>query len=252
MCNNRLQDLKPLFYKECLSIYMRLKDIYKQKRGPKFKLSLIKQILITLFKLKCNLPDRVLECLFKIDHVTISRCILRISQAISSLNIKVALSRVYIVDTTTLRVGKNKTSHTYSGYKHHHGFKYQCIINDAKEIVSISEGLESSIHDKRIFESEYSTVFKSLQTDSIILGDKAYVGLKHFNVVTPSKQNERFYKENKTNAKYFNKRLSSKRIQIEHTFAWLKTYRILSNVYYYTKPKLDMFVKAICNIYNLS
>ena len=43
------------------SIYAFVKIIYQNKRGRKYKVSLVYQIVITLFKLKYNLPDRVLE-----------------------------------------------------------------------------------------------------------------------------------------------------------------------------------------------
>ena len=56
---------------------MKIKSSFKNKLGRKFKVSLIEQISITIFKLKYNLPDRVLEDIFKIDHVTINRIIKR-------------------------------------------------------------------------------------------------------------------------------------------------------------------------------
>ena len=69
------------------SIYMKIKSNFKNKLGRKFKVSLIEQISITIFKLKYNLPDRVLEDIFKIDHVTINRIINRISLYISKFNL---------------------------------------------------------------------------------------------------------------------------------------------------------------------
>ena len=248
----RIQDLKPIFYKQSLNIYMLLKNKLKAKKGPHFKTSLLEQIVLTLFKLKYSLPDRILESLFKIDHVTISRYVLRISKLVSNLNIQLSQGSFYIVDTTTIRIGKDKTAYTFSGYKHHHGLKYQCIINDQKEIVSITDGIESSIHDKHIFETQYQNIFHSLNKQMRILGDNAYVGLRTYNVQTPLRRNELEYKQNKTIAKKSNSELSNKRVQVEHVFAHLKKYRILTNVYYYTKNKLDMFIRAICNLYNLS
>jgi hypothetical protein len=60
------------------SVYMIIKNEFNKKLGRKCKVSLLEQIIITLFKLRYNLPDRIMEDLFKIDHVTISRIILRI------------------------------------------------------------------------------------------------------------------------------------------------------------------------------
>lgn len=61
------------------SIYFFGKNIYKNQRGRKYQVSLLYQIVITIFKLKYNLADRVLESLLGIDNVTISRIINRIS-----------------------------------------------------------------------------------------------------------------------------------------------------------------------------
>ena len=251
MARLKLQDLQALFYKPSVIIFMRLKNMETKRKGPKYKHGLMDQILLTLFKLKYQLPDRVLEALFHIDHVTVSRYITRISREIASLNIRLNSNSYYIVDTTTIRIGKDKNEHTFSGYKHYHGLKYQCIINENKEIVSISEGIESSIHDKKIFETEYQQSFKRLNTKLNVLGDKAYVGLSKYNVITPFKMNEQRFKKDKPNARFNNKQISTKRIQVEHVFATLKQYRILTNPYYYTKEKINIFVKAVCNIYNL-
>ena len=88
---------------------MKIKFNFKNKLGRKFKVSLIEQISITIFKLKYNLPDRVLEDIFKIDHVTINRIINRISLYISKFNLNSKLdNEFYIVDSTTLRIGKDK------------------------------------------------------------------------------------------------------------------------------------------------
>ena len=56
-------------------IYQFIKHKFKDKLGKKYKLSIVEQIVITLFKLKYNLPDRGLEILVHVDHVTISRAI---------------------------------------------------------------------------------------------------------------------------------------------------------------------------------
>ena len=47
------------------SIYMKIKSNFKNKLGRKFKVSLIEQISITIFKLKYNLPDRVCICIYE-------------------------------------------------------------------------------------------------------------------------------------------------------------------------------------------
>ena len=235
------------------SIYAFVKSIYQNKRGRKYKVSLVYQIVITLFKLKYNLPDRVLEKLLDIDHVTISRIVNRISIHIANLRLPKMDNELeyYVVDTTTIRIGKGKKKETYSGYKNYHGIKYQVMCDNNSKIVEVSRGYEASIHDKKVFEQEYKEIKDKINQNLEILGDKAYVGLEEENVKTSSKRNELKYKNNKEKAKKNNKMLNSKRVKIEHIFAHIKNYRILRYGNYYAKNKINILFKAICNLHNM-
>jgi len=198
------------------SLYMIIKNEFNKKLGRKCKVSLIEQIMITLFKLRYNLPDRILEDLFRIDHVTISRIIIRISTYLSKVNINIKdkeSNLFYIVDSTVLRIGKGKNNETYSGYKHHHGVKFQVTINDKSMIEHVSKSYSSSIHDKKLFIKEYKSLMSKINKDLDILGDKGYSGLNEYKVNIPTKRNEVEYKENKNLSKSENKILSSKRIK---------------------------------------
>lgn len=248
-----LNKLKQLFKKNIYSIYLLIKHYFKNKKGRKFKVNLIEQITITLFKLKYSLPDRILETLFNIDHVTISRLVNRISKFISEIKvINDKEAEYYIVDTTTLRIGKGKCKESYSGYKHHHGIKFQVIVDNNSNIVEVSNFYLSSVHDKKIFLKEYKVISEKIDKSLQILADKAYVGLEEFNVITPSKHNELRYRKDKALAKIENKDISTKRIKVEHNFAYLKKFRILNNNVHYSMHKIQTFFKAISNIFNLS
>ncbi len=234
------------------SVYMMIKNEFKKKLGRKCKVSLLEQIMITLFKLRYNLPDRIMEDLFRIDHVTISRIIIRISIYLSKLKISLPKEELYYcVDSTTLRIGKGKNKETYSGYKHYHGVKFQLVIDDKSIIKHISKSYSSSIHDKKLFISEYKNLCTKINKNISILGDKGYSGLKELKVNIPIKRNELKYKENKELVKGENKKLSSKRIKIEHVFAYIKSYRIMQRLNYYSKDKIEILFNSIANIYNL-
>ena len=237
------------------SVYMIIKTEFKKKLGRKCKVSLIEQIIITLFKLKYNLPDRILEDLFHIDHVTISRIILRISLYLSKIKINInnkESNLFYIVDSTVLRIGKGKNKDTYSGYKHHHGIKFQLVINDKNLIEHVSKSYSSSIHDKKLFIAEYKDLCTKINEKLTIIGDKGYSGLREYKVNIPIKRNELVYKENKDLIKVENKELSSKRIKVEHVFAYIKSYRIMQRLNYYTKHRIEILSNAMANLYNLS
>ena len=230
---------------------MKIKSNFKNKLGRKFKVSLIEQISITIFKLKYNLPDRVLEDIFKIDHVTINRIINRISLYISKFNLNSKLdNEFYIVDSTTLRIGKDKTKNSYSGYKHHHGVKFQVIVKSI--IQNISKAYPSSIHDKKLFICEYKDLTNKIDKSLKILGDKGYAGLGEYQLSIPIKRNEREYQKDKNLAKTNNQLISRKRIKIEHVFAYMKNFRILQRLNYYKMNKIELFFQSIANIYNLS
>ena len=42
--------------------------------------------------------------------------------------------------------------------KHHHGIKYQLIINNNNQIEEISKGYSESVHDKQLFLKEYELI----------------------------------------------------------------------------------------------
>ena len=232
------------------SIYAFCKSIYRNNRGRKYKVSLLYQIIITIFKLKYNLPDRVLEKLLNIDHVTISRIVNRISIHLGNLLLPNMDTKTnyYVVDTTTIRVGRGKKKETYSGYKNYHGLKYQVICDSESNIIEVSKGYEASIHDKKIFLKEYKDIKDKLDQELEILGDKAYVGLGKENVKTSMKRNEIRYKKDKIKGKEKNKALNKKRVKIEHIFANIKNYRILRYGNYYSFDKINTIFKAICQI----
>ena len=161
------------------------------------------------------------------------------------------------MDSTVLRIGKGKNKETYSGYKHHHGIKFQLVINDKNLIEHVSKSYSSSIHDKKLFINEYKDLMSKIDKninilDIKILGDKGYSRLREYKVNIPIKRNELVYKENKDLVKSNNKELSSKRLKIEHVFAYIKSYRIMQRLNYYTKDKIEILFNSMANLYNLS
>ena len=100
--------------------------------------------------------------------MTVSRIILRISSAISKFNLQLNHTNIepefYIVDSTTLRIGKGKNKETYSGYKHQHGVKFQVTINHQNLIQHVSKSYSSSIHDKNLFLKEYNDLMGSIKS----------------------------------------------------------------------------------------
>jgi len=183
-----------------------------------------------------------MEILFGLDHVTLSRTINRISHYLEKLKFNLSYGDV-IVDSTIIKIGKGKNTHTYSGYKHYHSIKFQAVVNEKKQFLDLSQDYDGAMHDKTLFEAEYEKIYEKLKGKNI-LADKAYVGLESLGVKTPIRKNHQEYKTE-------NRELSQKRIKIEHCFAKLKSYAILHKPVYYSRKQIATLVKAIGNIINL-
>lgn len=88
-------------------------------RGRPLSLRPLEQALLVRFKLRYNLPDRVLEVLFGVGHVTVSRDVRRALALMTHAPRALAQPGAwYAVDTTTIRIGRGKRRGHYTGYKH--------------------------------------------------------------------------------------------------------------------------------------
>ena len=123
----------------------------------------------------------------------------------------------------------------------------QAICNEKKQITDMFVGYPGSVHDNRVLEnSDIYPQLPSLCGDSFLLGDSAYACSKQ--IITPYRDNGHL----STKQKFFNRKLSSGRVVIEHTFGLLKQrFRQL----YYCKlrgiEKLCHFVRACVVLHNL-
>ena len=204
MKQDKLKVLTGLDKKTFLLLYKLVKDFMTDKPGRGFKTPALKQLIITLTKLKIGLTNRELELFFHVDHVTISRITIRIIEILSLSNMSQPIKDYLITDTTTIRLSKGMTGKDYGGgdapingirYKHHKGKKVQITTYPTGFIHHISKLKNLSTHDFKIFNEEYDSLCKELDLkDFYILADKAYVGLADKNVLTPVKKNNQFCK----------------------------------------------------------
>jgi hypothetical protein len=211
------------------------------RRGRPMRLPLAYRLRITLFKLRYNLPYRTLEAITGIDHVTLSRSVNGMLRRLSELALHAPpdpLPERAFVDTTTIRIGKASVRQDYTGYKHLRGVKFQCIATSNAAVLAASPGYSASIHDKKVFEREYPTLPSEVRRLSII-GDKAYVGLEALGVTAPEKRCTNKYKADPSAAEAANRTLSKARVVIEHVFASLKRFRILSFANYFSRDQVN-------------
>lgn len=164
--------------------------------------------------------------------VAAARAIKRALAVLSAVRapLQTGLAAWYAVDTTTVRIGKGKQRGHFTGYKHLSGIKLQVVVTDQKEVVDVSPAHPASAHNYRIFVREWHRLAQKLDRALPLLADKAYVGLHSLTegqIQVPLKRGtHRLAPPTVEN-------LSSKRVRVEHVFARLKTFRVLTNSHFH-------------------
>ena len=238
-------------------------SIPKTVRGRPIRRTLWAQIVLTLIKLRLDLPYRTIEVMFRIDAVTAYRDVRRILSKISALALKApkgsALSGFLIVDSTGTRV-RSTALRDHSGPArgrcrvhrpgHHKRRKCQAIVTESGEIVSVSVAFAGSVHDKRIWNEAYGATHATLK--QVVLADKAYVGAKGEGqlLLRPHRRSDAAYKADKDSAKTFNRALSKIRVKVEHVFAQMKHFRVLSNLFPFHPNRYGEVFRAVAVIHN--
>jgi hypothetical protein len=244
----QLEKLTGVRYATLLSPSKAVRAQLLKGRGRPFKHSVLVMLALALKKLRLNLSVRALEALTGIDSVTVSRCVLRVTAALGELPLAQARGGL-VVDSTHVRAATTERS-AYSGYKHHRCAKVQLIAQPDGQVVAVSRAVPGSVHDKTLWNKERHGL-KHL-VGHLVLADKAYVGAsgEGEQLVRPVKRGERAYLENPEKAKAFNRALSKTRVRVEHVFARLKTWRVLSGLFPYRWPRLGEVVRALAVVLN--
>lgn len=141
-----------------------------------------------------------------------------------------------VVDATErpIRRPKDPEDQTsfYSGKKKRHTVKNQLVIHPVtRRILAVSATVEGKRHDKKLLEDD--AILSWVPPKATILGDSGYQGAGSIapwaRFVTPIKKpRDRVLSEG---AKETNRALSSVRVRVEHTIAYLKHFNILSQVF---------------------
>lgn len=154
-----------------------------------------------------------------------------------------------ILDCTERPVLTHKNSkELFSGKKKFCTVKNQvCVRRSTKEIVDVSNTVKGARHDFYYFKQ-----FKeSIPSNWNLLVDRGYIKIQQEVTNTcflPYKAEKNFQLENYH--KQQNKLLSSQRCRVEHVFAQMKQFKILSDEFRGSSRLSDSSFKAIAGIYN--
>lgn len=235
--------LTPRQRRLCYMLRDWIRHHFNRRTGRPRQHSLLQHIVVFMVKGRLNLPYRILEQFTGVCYVTLLRMVRRMTDILCQLRyVPQTAGETFVVDSTTFRIGREGNLNDYTGYKHMKGLKFQVISNMNGHICSVSKAYPARWNDKRIFMQEQ----KALPAYSKILGDKAYVGLQQYGVVTPEKRNHRIYRDNPAPTKQSNKVISQSRIVIEHVFASIKRNRLFYYACYFSKAFLNDFFAAVC------
>jgi len=258
----------------------RLKPLALRQRklggGRKLKLPLIEdRMLVFSVYAKLYLPQVLMEYLFNIDESTVCRIIQELSPLLSK---KIVINRKpgkrittleelrelfpdldeILVDATEQRIPRPKKKRErkkyHSGKKKAFTVKTQIITNRKGLILNVSDSSPGRHHDYKYFKK--TKIPKWLENNQNIkaYGDSGYQGVNkdypRINFAIPFKRS-RSKKELTRSEKIRNTKHSRKRIIIEHTFANLKKYRILSETYRNAKEHYSEIFKSIAFLSNL-
>ena len=186
---------------------------------------------------------------YKTSKGTVWKCIDKIEKILIKNNLffenrkkNLIQDKNLIIDTTIVKINRPKKNQKkyYSGKHKYHGIKVQLLINKNKEIRDLKI-FNGKIHDKKCFDKSKLNISEN----SLLITDLGYCGIEkiHKKVSIPKKnyKNNPLTKKNKEQ----NKKISKKRVKIEHCFGSLKRFKILSTRY---RNKLSKFFLHICLI----
>lgn len=213
--------------------------------GRKYVLSFDQSLAMHLLYLRTYAPYIFIGTIFRIDDASVTRYFQKIRPLLTKRMKKIVIKQIpisqkeildLIADATEQETERREGS-GYSGKKKKQTIKTQIIVNKKGNIQHVSLSVSGNRHDKKLYDE---TGIKAG------IGDLGYLGTE---ILLPFKSSK-LHKLTKLQ-KNSNKAHSRVRIVVEHVFAHLKQFRILShrfrnNLSYYN----DIFI-SVAGLYNL-
>lgn len=213
-------------------------------------------LLLLLLAYRCHLTQDLLAVMFGVDKSTICRSLKRIEKPArrilgvkKSIKVTADEAQALLIDATeqTIERPKRGQKHYYSGKKKRHTIKNEVIATEQGRIVSVSKSAPGTVHDITIRRRG-----PPLPKGARGYADSGYQGYQndHPDLDIP-------YKASKKNPltddeKEYNRALSSIRVRAEHAIRRIKTFRIFSDRYRYTRASHSEKFAIAAGIANLA
>ncbi len=231
--------------------------------GPPFALALADRLLMLLIYYRTYVPHAFLGFLFGIDDSTVCRSNRRIEPLLAGVfripERKVELSpdeiRELFFDATerpTNRPERGQKAY-YSGKKKRHTIKHQVVVVRKKKtpgrgqkprrlrIACVSKSFAGSAHDKRVYDRAGVVIPAGVPA----CGDTAYLGT---GMETPTRKPRG--KELTGRQKRGNRRVSRRRIVVEHGIGKMKIWRIAADKYRNPRRRHTLMFKNVAGLHN--
>ena len=231
--------------------------------GPPFALALADQLLMLLIYYRTYVPHTFLGFLFGVDDSTACRSNRRIEPLLAGIfripERKVELSqdevRELFFDATERPTNRPEDGQRayYSGKKKRHTIKHQVVVVKKKKkpgrgrkprrlrIACVSKSFAGSAHDERVYDR---TGVKT--PDGVPLcGDTAYQGT---GMQTPTRKPKG--RELTARQKRGNRRISRRRIVVEHGIGKMKIWRIAADRYRNPRRRHTLMFKNVAGLHN--
>lgn len=241
------QELGPLWQEA----EYRRKSAYPRKRaiggGTRYKLSFEQMVALYLLYTRTYMSHMMLGEFFHIDDSRVCRYFKKIEPILYQKMRKIAIKKIHLTEEeiqflldATEQETERRPGSGYSGKKKKQTVKTQVVVDVKGRIKHISQSVPGNIHDKKLHDQ---TGVLLRDTD---LGDLGYLGT---NLAIPHKSSK-YHKLTKKQRAY-NTAHSRVRITIEHVFASLKQWRILSHRFRNQLKTYHMKFVIVAGLYNM-
>ena len=229
---------------------LRHKRKIKKGSGRPYALTLEQSLAMLLLYTRSYVTHLFLAALFDIHDSRVCRYFARVRPVVESVfqiptektDLREDEILQLVVDATEQRTERRSNGSGYSGKKKAETIKTQIVISKKnKKITHVSASVPGNIHDKKLFDDS------GVKLPDNAKGDLGYLGT---NITLPHKSSK-LHSLTKAQT-LFNERHSRKRIIVEHVFAVLKSYGILTNRFRGHLENYHQYFVIICGLYNFA
>jgi DDE superfamily endonuclease/Helix-turn-helix of DDE superfamily endonuclease len=221
----------------------------KKGSGRPYLLTLEESVAMLLLYTRSYTTHMFLSALFDIHESRVCRYFAKVRPVVESVfdiptkkaDLREEEILKLVVDATEQRTERRNRDSGYSGKKKAETIKTQIVVDKKGNIVHISGSVPGNIHDKKLYDRS------GVKLPDNAKGDLAYVGT---NITIPHKSSK-LHSLTKTQT-IFNTRHSRKRIIVEHVFALLKSYSILTNRFRGHLTHYHQYFVIVCGLYNFA